>query len=139
MRLLLLLLFLQVVLKVRKRVTLMVITVSIIFGVCYLSDSTNFLLASYAPAHTVNDVAFLATTTMVLFNSAVNPIVYALVNFRFRGKIKAMVYRSEKSKAESKLSTETPSQHVKAARRDVCLMTNSNIDVDLPQVDSFTR
>ena len=111
----------------------MVITVSVIFGVCYLSDSTNFLLASYA--HTVNDVAFLATTTMVLFNSAVNPIVYALVNFRFRGKIKAMVYRSEKSK-ESKLSTETPSQHDNAARRDVCLITNSNIDVDLPQADS---
>ena len=87
----LLVFFLQGVLKIRKRVTLMVITVSVIFGVCYFGDSTIFLLAYYAPTHTVSDVAHLASVTMILFNSAINPIVYALLNFKFRLKVKAMI------------------------------------------------
>lgn len=78
----------KAVIKLRKRVTAMVITVSFIFGVCWLTDSTFYFL------HFINspysDVVFYITTILILFNSAVNPFVYALINQRFRQKIKTM-------------------------------------------------
>lgn len=76
--------------KIRKRVTLMVITVSVIFGVCWLTDSISYCLKYYTPTHTLEDVTH-ATTIMIMFNSAINPFVYALMNQRFREKIKDMM------------------------------------------------
>ena len=75
--------------KVRKRVTLSVLTVSVIFGVCYMTDSSSYVISTYYPSG-----AFLpdvASSTLILFNSAINPIVYALVNERFRQKLTKMV------------------------------------------------
>ena len=71
------LLYTQGVMKIRKRVTLMVITVSVIFGVCWLTDSISYCLGYYTPTHTLEDVTY-ATTIMIMLNSAINPIVYAL-------------------------------------------------------------
>ena len=81
----------QGVLRVRKRVTLMVITVSVIFGVCWLADTISFILTSFSSHHTSSDMSYIATGTLILFNSAINPIVYALVNQKFRAKIKSTV------------------------------------------------
>ena len=78
-------------LRVRKRVTLMVITVSVIFGVCWLADTINFILTSFSSQYTSSDMSYIATGTLILFNSAINPIVYALVNQKFRAKIKSTV------------------------------------------------
>ena len=75
--------------RVRKRVTLMVITVSVIFGVCWLADTISFILTSFSSHHTSSDMSYIATGTLILFNSAINPIVYALVNQKFRAKIKS--------------------------------------------------
>ena len=86
----------QGVLKVRKRVTLMVITVSIIFGVTWLADSFNFVLHFYKPSF--NKLTFAATSIFVLFNSAINPILYALINQRFKEKMKGIL--SGKCRAE---------------------------------------
>lgn len=81
--------FIQGVLKIRKRVTLMAVIVSVIFGVCWLTDSCmyalNYIVSPYS------DVAYAIASIMILFNSAVNPFVYALVNQRFRQKIKGML------------------------------------------------
>ena len=81
----------QGVLRVRKRVTLMVITVSVIFGVCWLADTISFIVTSFSSHHTSSDMSYIATGTLILFNSAINPIVYALVNQKFRAKIKSTV------------------------------------------------
>ena len=79
----------QGVLRVRKRVTLMVITVSVIFGVCWLADTISFIVTSFSSHHTSSDMSYIATGTLILFNSAINPVVYALVNQKFRAKIKS--------------------------------------------------
>ena len=81
----------QGVLRVRKRVTLMVITVSVIFGVCWLADAISWILTSFSSHYTSSDMSYIATGTLILFNSAINPIVYALVNQKFRAKIKSTV------------------------------------------------
>ena len=63
-----------------------VITVSIIFGVTWLADSFNFVLHFYKPSF--NKLTFAATSIFVLFNSAINPILYALINQRYKEKMK---------------------------------------------------
>ena len=76
----------------------MAVIVSVIFAVCWLTDSISYMLSIYTSAHTFSDVTFIATSIMIMFNSSVNPIVYALVNKRFREKIKRMMccnYRLE--------------------------------------------
>ena len=80
---------LQGVLKVRKRVTLMVIAVSIIFGVTCLADSFNFVLCYYKPSF--NQLTYAATSILILFNSAINPILYALINQRYKEKMKGIL------------------------------------------------
>ena len=86
----------QGVLRVRKRVTLMVITVSTIFGVTWLTDTFNWVLYCYKPSF--NQLTYAATSILILFNSAINPILYALINQRFKEKMKGIL--SGKCRAE---------------------------------------
>ena len=67
----------------------MVIIVSVIFGVCWVTDRVNYVMVHYSPSHAFLSLA--GSNTMVLFNSAINPIVYALVSQRFREKLKRMM------------------------------------------------
>ena len=80
----------QGVLRVRKRVTLMVVAVSVIFGICWGMSSVVYTIRSFAPRD-VGPVPIAISNTMVLFNSAVNPFVYALLNQQFRVKMKTAI------------------------------------------------
>ena len=75
--------------RVRKRVTLMVVTVTAIFGICWGTNSVVYVLniASYK----IGPALFAIVDTMVLLNSAVNPFVYALLNQQFRGRMKILL------------------------------------------------
>ena len=75
----------------RKRVTLMVTTVSAIFALCWMSGAATYLVAFFSPVFGAGDVAYVTQSTVVMFNSAVNPIVYALINQQFSKKIKYMM------------------------------------------------
>ncbi|KAK2565095.1 QRFP-like peptide receptor [Acropora cervicornis] len=77
----------QGVLRERKRVTLMVVTVSVIFAMCWMSGAITYLVALLTPVFGPGDAAYVTQSTVVMFNSAVNPIVYALVNQQFSRKI----------------------------------------------------
>ncbi|XP_078348024.1 pyroglutamylated RF-amide peptide receptor-like [Oculina patagonica] len=79
----------KAVVKIRKRVTLMAVIVSVIFGVCWLTDACMYVLKYIRSPY--SDVAYGIASIMILFNSAVNPFVYALVNQRFRQKMKGML------------------------------------------------
>ena len=68
----------------------MVAVVSAIFGICWGPDSIVYLLRTLTSYH-IGPAVVAVTQTMVLFNSAVNPFVYALLNQRFREKIKALI------------------------------------------------
>ncbi|XP_068697034.1 pyroglutamylated RF-amide peptide receptor-like [Montipora foliosa] len=81
------------VLKVRKRVTLMVLTVTTLFEISLMSDAVIHLLRDFE-LYTISDVAISIAHTTIAFNSAVNPFVYALINQRFREKMKGMLCNS---------------------------------------------
>ena len=74
----------------RKRATLMVMLVSLVFGMCWVTDRTNYMILHF---YSSSDAFFslAVSNTLVLVNSAINPIVYALVNHRFREKAKMML------------------------------------------------
>ena len=80
----------QGVLKVRKRVTLMLVTITAIFVICWVTDLTLHVIES-GFSYQLSPVAIPIAHTMIMFNSAVNPFAYALINQRFREKMKAMV------------------------------------------------
>ena len=63
----------------------MVVTITAIFGVCWGADSIRY--ATY----NIDPVPVAITNTMVLFNSAVNPFVYALLNQQFREKMTRLI------------------------------------------------
>ena len=124
----------------------MVVTVTVIFGVCYLSDCTIFLLRYHAPKHTtcISDVGKDVNTAMVMLNSAINPIVYVLVNQRFRKKIKAIMCGCACRLSTNRIHHGTADQRMevanriippilerRATRRDMCRTTNMEIEKEI--------
>ena len=84
--------------RVRKRATLSVITVSIIFGVCWLTDAVIYILSDFG-LFIAGSTTYAISNTMVMFSSAVNPFVYALMNQQFLNKIKKMMCWNRRSSA----------------------------------------
>ena len=81
----------QGVLRLRKRVTLMVVTVSTILVISWGADGILHLIHEYAGSVKLSPLATPIAHTIMIFNSAVNPFAYALLNQRFRTKVKQMV------------------------------------------------
>ena len=80
----------QGVLKVRKRDTLMVFTVSTIFAICWDADFILHYLELFGSSK-LSPYAIPIAHTVLMFNTAVNPFVYALISERFRKKIREIL------------------------------------------------
>ena len=77
--------------KVRKRVTKMVLAVSIIYGLCWMPNLTIYALNYFSPSQTYGDVTYITSIVLVTCNSTVNPFIYVFVNQKFRRKIKSLI------------------------------------------------
>ena len=93
-------LYTQGVLRVRKRVTLMGVTVTAIFAICWAPDIIAHNL-DYFTSLRISELAYAVIHMLLLFSSAINPFVYALVNKNFREKLKGMICCSCTSSAGS--------------------------------------
>ena len=67
----------------------MVVIVSVIFVISWGTDRILHILDM--GSYELNPFAIPIGHTMIMFNSAVNPFAYALINQRFREKIKEMI------------------------------------------------
>ena len=66
------------------------VAVSAIFGITWFPDVI-LPVADQINSLKHGAVIFLIVHTITMFNSAVNPFVYALINQRFREKMKSML------------------------------------------------
>ena len=77
--------------RVRKRVTKMVLTVSVIYGMCWIPNLTIYALNYFSPSQNYGDVTYITSIVLVTCNSTVNPFIYVFVNQKFRRKIKSLI------------------------------------------------
>ena len=91
--------YIQGVMKVRRRVTLMVVVVTAIFGFCWGVNQIVHIFKFFS-SHTVGALPTVIANTMVLVNSAINPFVFALLNQQFRERMKSVLCCTDCTKAK---------------------------------------
>ena len=119
----------------RKRVTIMVVIVTVIFGICWGTDCILHVMEVVA-SYNFSRVAIPVAHVMIMFNAAVNPFAYALVNQRFREKMKRILVRSlHFSSARVQTATKSPSigsaWHVTQPRENVLTRDPVWSDIEL--------
>lgn len=77
--------------KSRKKVTKVVLIVSVIYAVSWFPQLILYVLSNYHQAFEFGNVAYITSVVMVTFNSAVNPIIYAFQSQRFRQYFKQLL------------------------------------------------
>ena len=119
----------------RKRVTKMVIAVSIIYVLCWAPDLVIYAMIHFSSQHNIGDAADIISIILVTCNSTVNPFIYAYVNHRFRKQIKALlcftaaVNRNRVHDYRKRTGSMSMRSAVAAAtvQRDVLAMSDSGI------------
>ena len=81
----------QGVKKVRKRVTKAVLTATIIYGLCWMTNLTFYVLGYNCLSPEYGDAMYITSAALVLCNSTVNPVIYVFVSQKFRDKIKSLL------------------------------------------------
>lgn len=108
------------VIRMRKRATLMVVTVTVLFGICWVSDITAHSI-DYYTSHRISTETYLTIHTLILLNTAVNPFVYTLISHNFREKMKGMIYCRYPGSTDSwSPTTRIPPSRRKSSERELC-------------------
>ncbi|XP_073247294.1 allatostatin-A receptor-like [Porites lutea] len=79
------------IVKSRKRVTKMVIMVSVVYAITWFPVLIIYMLNYYHEAQEYGNITYIIGILIVTFNSCVNPFVYAFVNERFRNHLKNLL------------------------------------------------
>lgn len=69
----------------------MVLVVSVIFAFCWITECTDYTLLVFFPKLALGNATHVISSTLIMFNSSINPIVYALLSHRFRDEIIRMM------------------------------------------------
>ena len=80
----------RAVIKSRKRVTKMVLTVTVVCAVCWLPNLIAYVLDFYG-LNSQGDIVHTTTVVLVTLNSAVNPIIYCFQSRQFRRCVKVLL------------------------------------------------
>ena len=80
----------------RKKVTKVALLVSVIYVISWFPQLVVYLLSNYETGIKFGELAYMASVVMVTFNSAVNPLIYALQSGRFRQHFKELLCRHQR-------------------------------------------
>ena len=95
------------VVKVRRRVTKMVITVTVIYTLCWLPNLVIQLLATLGPSEEFGSQGYRISVILVTLNSSVNPVVYTLQSEPFRKNLKNLLCCT-RLRAKARVAPEKP-------------------------------
>ena len=99
-------------LRRRKKVTLLLFTVTALHGVCLLPDTVAYFLSYFRFKY--GSIAYEIGSTFICLNSAVNPFLYSLHSERFRRSLRKM-FLSNNTRAN--FTSKTKMKH----RRGLCV------------------
>lgn len=77
--------------KSRKKVTKVVLIVSVIYVISWFPQLTVYVLSNYHDTVQFGNFSYIASVVMVTFNSAVNPVIYGFQSERFRQHFKQLL------------------------------------------------
>ena len=78
-------------LNARKRVTKTLVTLSVIYVVCWFPNLFINLITYYIESSFLSSIGYLVSELLVLLNSSINPFVYALQSKQFREAVKNII------------------------------------------------
>jgi hypothetical protein len=90
----------QAVLKYRKKVTKMMLTVSFVYVICWVPILTTYMLSYTHPNFNYGDVIHISSMVLSNLNSTVNPFIYVFQNERFRKLLRQTCCRSRSNKVD---------------------------------------
>ncbi|XP_068753104.1 pyroglutamylated RF-amide peptide receptor-like isoform X1 [Montipora capricornis] len=86
--------------KSRKKVTKLVLTVSVIYAISWFPQLIIYLLSNFDFLVEFGGFFYIASVVLVSFNSAINPVIYALQSERFRRHFRQLLCHRRSRKRE---------------------------------------
>ena len=78
--------------KSRRKVTKVVLIVSVIYALSWFPQLILYTLSNYHDAYEFGGVPYITSVVMVTFNSAINPMIYGFQSERFRQYFKQLLF-----------------------------------------------
>ena len=104
----------QAVLKYRRHSTKMVITVSLIYCICWFPNCFAYIYVAFTNKMLFSEI-HTASVLMVSLNSAINPIIYSLQSHRFRHHMAALLKRCCRNKVGDRYNLRNGSNTVQTS------------------------
>ena len=115
------------IIKTRRRVTKMAITVTLVYFFCWMPTLIIYIL-DYYQVVTIGGVIHTITVLLMIVNSSVNPIVYGFQSSQFRRRIKEMITSCDQRLKANQLELRLDSETVSMRR-----LRGSRVQPNMPQ------
>jgi len=87
----------------KKRITTMVLVVSVIYVICWVPTLMIYFLANVLPSESMYSVLHKITIVLATFNSSINPVVYSLRSQQFRQNLYRLVWCHRKKPTSAQI------------------------------------
>lgn len=87
----------------KKRITTMVLVVSVIYVICWVPTLMIYFLANVLPSESMYSVLHKITIVLATFNSSINPVVYSLRSQQFRQNLSRLVCCQKKKPTSAQI------------------------------------
>lgn len=87
----------------KKRITTMVLVVSVIYVICWVPTLMIYFLANVLPSESMYSVLHKITIVLATFNSSINPVVYSLRSQQFRQNLYRLVWCDKKKPTSAQI------------------------------------